>query len=286
MRAIIKKNEVLMRTINNSYFNSGKTMHTHIVGSLDNVFHKHTFFELFYITEGHIEHTVNKDSSFLNPGDMFLLRPEDSHCFMRINETEPFCLHRDILIPTEIFKKLCDFISPSLYEFIMKSPAPLFAHLDNYELNSFETDFSLFQNTAHIQFSQYTLTSPNALLVKILYKFLQYEQEKISMPNWIAELMKDLNNPEYFSMEVNEILGRYSYNYSYACRCFKKYTGTNIVNFFLASKMNFALSLLQFSNKSITEISILSGFSSINYFNRIFKKTYGVSPSQYRKSTF
>ena len=137
--------------------------------------------------------------------------------------------------------------------------------------------------------SQYPLsaiTSPNALLVKILYKFLQYEQEKISMPNWIAELMKDLNTPECFSMEVNEILRKYSYNYSYACRCFKKYTGTNIVNFFLASKMNFALSLLQFSNKSITEISILSGFSSINYFNRIFKKTYGVSPSQYRKSTF
>ena len=113
-----------------------------------------------------------------------------------------------------------------------------------------------------------------------------YEQEKISMPNWIAELMKDLNTPECFSMEVNEILRKYSYNYSYACRCFKKYTGTNIVNFFLASKMNFALSLLQFSNKSITEISILSGFSSINYFNRIFKKTYGISPSQYRKSTF
>lgn len=106
------------------------------------------------------------------------------------------------------------------------------------------------------------------------------------MPNWIAELMKDLNTPECFSMEVNEILRKYSYNYSYACRCFKKYTGTNIVNFFLASKMNFALSLLQFSNKSITEISILSGFSSINYFNRIFKKTYGISPSQYRKSTF
>ena len=39
-------------------------------------------------------------------------------------------------------------------------------------------------------------------------------------------------------------------------------------------------------NKSITEISDEVGFGSVKTFNRLFKSTTGMSPSEYRKSIF
>ena len=37
------------------------------------------------------------------------------------------------------------------------------------------------------------------------------------------------------------------------------------------------------TDKSITEIGNLTGFSNITHFNRVFKQYAGLTPSQYRK---
>lgn len=47
-----------------------------------------------------------------------------------------------------------------------------------------------------------------------------------------------------------------------------------------------ARELLKDSNKSITDIACTVGFFSQNYFTRLFKKEYGVSPAKYRKNGF
>ena len=46
----------------------------------------------------------------------------------------------------------------------------------------------------------------------------------------------------------------------------------------------YAAQLLREKDCSITEISDDSGFSDVRYFREVFRKYYGMSPSEYRNS--
>ena len=45
-----------------------------------------------------------------------------------------------------------------------------------------------------------------------------------------------------------------------------------------------AVDMLKNTDKTIIDISHISGFSSVNSFNKIFKETYNCSPTEYRKN--
>ncbi len=48
-------------------------------------------------------------------------------------------------------------------------------------------------------------------------------------------------------------------------------------------KMEAAAEMVRNSYKRVTEIAAELGFNSDGYFVRVFKKTYGVTPTEYRK---
>lgn len=41
--------------------------------------------------------------------------------------------------------------------------------------------------------------------------------------------------------------------------------------------------LFKETDKNVTEVSTLTGFSNLTHFNRVFKEIAGVNPSQYKK---
>ena len=57
----------------------------------------------------------------------------------------------------------------------------------------------------------------------------------------------------------------------------------NFCDYLNSLRLNEAVALMENKNYSITEISYMSGFSTIRTFNRAFFKQYGKSPSSYRK---
>lgn len=69
---------------------------------------------------------------------------------------------------------------------------------------------------------------------------------------------------------------------SYFCRIFKRATGASFTEYLNFVRIANAEKLLADSHKSILEISELVGFSSVSYFNRIFKKYKNCSPRYYR----
>ncbi|HBT63192.1 MAG TPA: hypothetical protein DEB10_00830 [Ruminococcaceae bacterium] len=73
---------------------------------------------------------------------------------------------------------------------------------------------------------------------------------------------------------------------SYFARFFKRYTNITFLSYLNAFRINRAQWALINENKSITEIAEESGFGSVKTFNRIFKNTTNMSPSEYRKSIF
>lgn len=65
---------------------------------------------------------------------------------------------------------------------------------------------------------------------------------------------------------------------------FKALTGSAPIQYFINMKMQRACYLLDSSRQSIKEVAASLGYDDVYYFSRLFKKTIGLSPSQYRQN--
>ncbi|OLO26318.1 hypothetical protein BTR23_23430 [Alkalihalophilus pseudofirmus] len=70
----------------------------------------------------------------------------------------------------------------------------------------------------------------------------------------------------------------------YISRLFKQVTGMTFTEFITMKRLEKSKELLIQSNKSISEISELCGFTDPNYFTRVFRKFEGQPPKQFRQN--
>ncbi|BBI36549.1 helix-turn-helix domain-containing protein [Cohnella abietis] len=65
---------------------------------------------------------------------------------------------------------------------------------------------------------------------------------------------------------------------------FKRTVGVGIITYFNQSKIDHAKKYIREEIYNLTEISDLLGYSSVHYFSRHFKKTVGMTPSEYART--
>lgn len=80
--------------------------------------------------------------------------------------------------------------------------------------------------------------------------------------------------------EASEAAGLSEY---YFCRLFKRVTGANFNDFINFIRVRKAEERLSGTADQIAEVAAAAGFTSNAYFNYVFKKVKGCTPSQYRK---
>ncbi|MFN8303601.1 MAG: AraC family transcriptional regulator [Saprospiraceae bacterium] len=66
-------------------------------------------------------------------------------------------------------------------------------------------------------------------------------------------------------------------------RCFKNELGISPVDFINAERIKFAQTLLRNPTRSVTDVCYASGFNNVTYFNKLFKRLSGRTPSEYRQ---
>lgn len=66
--------------------------------------------------------------------------------------------------------------------------------------------------------------------------------------------------------------------------CFKKYTGLSFSEYLCDIRLRHARSLLQSTTDTVTEICYTCGYRNLSHFLRSFKRKYGETPKEYRKS--
>ncbi len=67
------------------------------------------------------------------------------------------------------------------------------------------------------------------------------------------------------------------------CRYFKSNMGMTVFEYLNQIKIDFACKLLMDHDLSILDVCFDSGFNNLSHFNKQFRKTAGVPPSEYRK---
>lgn len=81
---------------------------------------------------------------------------------------------------------------------------------------------------------------------------------------------------------LNEIATVASMNKTAFCLFFKKARNQSFASYLIDFRLQIACTMLFRTDKRISDISYAVGFGDTPYFNRIFKKKYNMSPSEYR----
>ncbi len=93
--------------------------------------------------------------------------------------------------------------------------------------------------------------------------------------DYIHEHLKDTH--------VGEIAAHIGINRSYLSRVFKKKMGVSIKQYIISNRLNTACELLSSSELSIKEVAERAGYEDQLTFSKMFKRTYKISPSEYRR---
>ena len=115
-------------------------------------------------------------------------------------------------------------------------------------------------------------------VIKSPYSF--FKSENVTR---IAPVLEYIDKHYAEEITLSELAGLLNVNESYLCRMFKRIVNTSIVQYLNFVRVCKAEKLLISTDKSIAEISYESGFSSVSYFNRTFKKHKFTTPSTYKK---
>lgn len=250
-----------------------------ITGTMDRHLHDHAFFEIFYLLDGSIEHELNGEKTLLRAGDIYFLNPEDAHIFLRVQDDT--AKHRDIIVRKNFFRTACNYISPDLYTDYTENKIKKRFHLSPSKLNEFESVFKNFSTLSATR-PHLATASAKATLAQLLGLLVSHQiEEQLHYPEWFQELLEQFNNPAKLSEGLDGILSTCFYSKEHICRVFKKLMGVTMTDYLNSKRLEQAANLLIYTRQQVTKISNDLGFSSVSYFNKIFKEKYGCSPTHF-----
>ncbi len=264
------------------FLNSDLAFATHLTYGEDEFTHSHSFYEIFYITEGQITHINNNKEVTLKAGDAFILRPNDIHRFERGGN----CTHRDIMITSHTFKNACDYLDKSLFERINFGIEPFHFTLTSVQIADLEDtlNYIKYMSDDMKPFKPFLI---NSFLAHILgYIYFSDHVEQNPYPKWLITLLQKLAEPAFLKEGLPAIKRDFNYNYIYISRVFKRYMNSTITDYINVKRLELAKLYLTSTKLSITEISEEVGFNYPYRFNQLFKEYNNCTPKQYRKKYY
>ncbi|MGO4344892.1 AraC family transcriptional regulator [Paenibacillus sp. MCAF9] len=128
-------------------------------------------------------------------------------------------------------------------------------------------------------------------LNEVFFSLFDDIQMKLSMKRStkqgdLIRKINDLIQKEYANpnLSLNWIADELDMSSIYLSRVYKQQTLATIVDVINNVRMERAKEHLENTDLSIVDIAVKSGYTSSSYFHRMFKKSFGVTPSDYRKT--
>ncbi len=279
------RNELVKPTFPNSSVHiSGTARPAKADGVCD--LHMHSEFEILKVYEGQTEFYINGREYPLVVGDIIFVNSRVPHSTGIHKGSRVFFVQFGVDIDSGeggvyINKYLSRFINQGNTEAVVfksgtdinERISPILQNIleENKErVPAYDTFIkSYIYNILGILYRENIIQNPDSLIDTRIIKImpaLEYIDEHYSEPLTLPELSRILNINEY-----------------YFCRLFKKMVNTSFVQYLNFVRVCKAEKMLLSTDKSISEISYETGFSSVSYFNRTFKKYKFLTPSNYRK---
>jgi len=98
------------------------------------------------------------------------------------------------------------------------------------------------------------------------------------------DLIYYINTHYMEKLTLNELSKQYYFNSNYLCLLFKKHLNTSFSNYIFEIRMEKAKELLLDYRYSVSDVAQKVGYSEYSYFNRSFKKYFGITPSAFKNA--
>jgi len=125
----------------------------------------------------------------------------------------------------------------------------------------------------------------NLLLSEISRQELIYlDQSKTEIPLKLIQIIEYIDL--FFSQDINvkELSKIFGYNSKYLSYLFKKFKNISPKKYLENVRMNHADSILIDTSLNLKEVSSLVGYSDSNQFVKAYKKSRGITPTEFRKN--
>lgn len=125
------------------------------------------------------------------------------------------------------------------------------------------------------------------ILIESYIKLLLNENKSdknLSTYNPLIENIKTFVDANIESdITITKVAEFFHYNEKYLGRLFKKEVGLTYNEYIITKRLEQAKILLKTTDNTIINVATLSGFNNVTYFNRVFRKYFDMTPSNYRK---
>lgn len=114
----------------------------------------------------------------------------------------------------------------------------------------------------------------------------QLAEKKSSKQHDLIRLMNEKINGNYMNpnLSLNQIADELGMSPIYISRLYKQQTLSSIVDVILEVRLREVCSLLESTDLPVTIIAERCGFTSSSYLHRMFKRSFGTTPTDYRRS--
>ena len=131
-----------------------------------------------------------------------------------------------------------------------------------------------------------SLNDLNALTLEMCHKYCLLVQNHAM--NGYSPVIKEVIS--YIDFHYTEDLNlaflaeKFNIAKTYLSNLFKKETSVTLTDYIHQVRMRRAITLINSSTIPVSAVAAACGYNDINYFIRIFKRTYGLTPKQYQKT--
>ena len=249
--------------------------------------HWHEEIEIISIKKGRGIVTVDREAYELEAGELILVFPGQLHGISsRRGETVEYenIIFRPSMLMTAS-EDLCTarFLLP-LTEGHALGPLPVKRGAEAY--GRFAACIERLDGLCGNREYGYQMAVKGELFGLLYLTFQVWGAEAVYRPRKSREKIKQIlayieeNYGEVITVE--EAAGLCYYSKSHFMKYFRQYMGLSFVQYLNDYRLSKAAGLLVSTEDSVTDIAQRCGFDNLSYFNRLFRRKYGMTPGRYR----
>ena len=253
---------------------------------LTEAWHYHPEIEICYTLKSHGLRYVGNNISDYSERDLVILGSYLPHGFTTIDESEQYVIQfgqgflgKDFFDSSEL-EEINSFLNQSNKGIVIKGTELNKAEeYIQYLYQSNQTKMERLLNL--LEFLDFLSKCSNIELICSEKYSSNLTESKLNKVNKIFEYIKN-NYQQDISVQSASKMVNMTESTFY--KFIKRHTNKKFTSILNEYRINHASKLLVSSLMPISEISFISGFNNLSYFNRVFKNSYNMTPKQFRNN--
>ena len=236
--------------------------------------HRHDFYEFYVVLKGKFTESFRGAHHMLLPKQAHILGPDDDHCLY--GAAKESSILRNIAVERQTFEAALAATGQNRdrlgrYFWLQEGIYAAFLEKSSLAIGA----------CLGLQQGEFILQS---LLSDMLISGLLEENNDHTIPLWLRSAYRQMQEEENFTEGLPRLLALTGKSQEHITRAFQRFYGETPSDYVNRLRLQHAAWLLQTGEEKVIDILYRCGFNNVSYFNRLFKKRYGLSPREYRES--